>query len=230
MPSDTFFNLPEEKRNKLIHVAADAFAAASYEHVSMSQIARRAGIAKGSLYQYFADKCELYLYLVQLAADEKLAYLQRVEPPSSDMGMFPYLRWLTEQTLDFQFENPNLYQVAYRALYSDRPFPDQNLQGAKEAGIRYFETLIKQGMARGELRPDLDVEITALLISNFFSQIGDYVVTILGKETFDSTRSPLNQEAKNQIRQAIGTLLDLLERGIGAYNTTKQENLSDTRS
>ena len=182
MPSDTFYNLPDEKREKLLRTAIDAFAIAPYEHVSMSQLAQRAGIAKGSLYQYFTDKRELYLYLVQLAADEKLAYLQRVEPPSPDIGMFAYLRWLTEQTLDFQFANPNLYQVAYRALYGDRPFPDASLQGAQEAGIHYFEGLITQGIARGDLRSDLDIELTALLISNFFSQVGNYIVDTLEKK------------------------------------------------
>ncbi len=53
MPQATFFNLPEEKRQKILECALDEFAAHDYDSASVSKIVAKAGIAKGSLYQYF---------------------------------------------------------------------------------------------------------------------------------------------------------------------------------
>ena len=75
MPKSTFMNLPEGKRGAIIGIAFEEFALNSYEHASLSRIVERAGIAKGSMYQYFADKHELYLYLVDLAARSERAHV-----------------------------------------------------------------------------------------------------------------------------------------------------------
>ena len=58
MPSATFFNLPEEKRQRLIEVAWDEMTAVSFDKVSINRIIQNANISRGSFYQYFADKAE----------------------------------------------------------------------------------------------------------------------------------------------------------------------------
>jgi AcrR family transcriptional regulator len=59
MPNQTFFNLAEEKREQITQVAIDEFANNDYGGGSISRIVARAGIAKGSFYQYFTgtDSC-----------------------------------------------------------------------------------------------------------------------------------------------------------------------------
>ena len=64
MPTATFFGLPEDRRTRLVEEAITEFAERSYAEASLSQIVRRAGIAKGSLYQYFSDKLDLYRWLL----------------------------------------------------------------------------------------------------------------------------------------------------------------------
>ena len=61
MPKSTFFGLPEERRGRLVHEAIAEFADRPYAEASLSQIARRARIPKGSFYQYFDDKLDLCL-------------------------------------------------------------------------------------------------------------------------------------------------------------------------
>ena len=73
MPKQTFFNLPDDKRQRIIDVVIDEFADNDYANVSISSIVARAGIAKGSFYQYFEDKEDLYGYLVSLIAEKKAA-------------------------------------------------------------------------------------------------------------------------------------------------------------
>lgn len=64
MPTGTFFRLPEEKRNRLMAAAWEEFTATPYPKVSINRIIQAARIPRGSFYQYFADKEELFLYMV----------------------------------------------------------------------------------------------------------------------------------------------------------------------
>ena len=65
MPSTTFFNLPEEKRERLLAAARAEFARTSYGEASVNRIIRDAGIPRGSFYMYFTDKGELFRYLME---------------------------------------------------------------------------------------------------------------------------------------------------------------------
>ncbi|MBE9048407.1 TetR/AcrR family transcriptional regulator [Pleurocapsales cyanobacterium LEGE 10410] len=94
MPHQTFFNLPDKKRKAITDLAIAEFANNDYKNASITKIVKQAKIAKGSFYQYFEDKKELYLYLVDLASKEKLAFMRQAQPPETNMGFFPYLRWL----------------------------------------------------------------------------------------------------------------------------------------
>ena len=64
MPKPTFENLPDAKRELIIQLAAEEFAAHAYRQASLSRIVARAGIAKGSVYQYFDNKLDLYRWLM----------------------------------------------------------------------------------------------------------------------------------------------------------------------
>ena len=63
VPTVTFANLPEEKRQQLIDIALEEFATKPYEQASITNIVKLAGIAKGSIYQYFENKKDLYFHL-----------------------------------------------------------------------------------------------------------------------------------------------------------------------
>ena len=77
MPKDTFFNLPEEKRERIIEAAIDEFSAYPFHQARVTAIAEQAGIATGSCYQYFEDKKDLFKYLTELIAEKKLSYINR---------------------------------------------------------------------------------------------------------------------------------------------------------
>jgi len=65
MPTSTFFRLPEEKRGRLLAAAWQEFTAASFPDVSINKIILKARIPRGSFYQYFTDKEDLFSYLCQ---------------------------------------------------------------------------------------------------------------------------------------------------------------------
>lgn len=65
MCTETFLRLPEEKRTRFLNAAWEEFTSVHFTDVSINQIVRRAGIPRGSFYQYFSDKDDLLAYLLE---------------------------------------------------------------------------------------------------------------------------------------------------------------------
>lgn len=65
IPSGTFFRLPPEKQRRLIQAAWEEFTRVNYGEASINQIIRAAQISRGSFYQYFTDKDDLFRYLME---------------------------------------------------------------------------------------------------------------------------------------------------------------------
>jgi len=64
MPTKTFFNLSEKKRQRLIDAAMKEFAHVPVNKASIANIIKNAEISRGSFYQNFEDKKDLYYYLI----------------------------------------------------------------------------------------------------------------------------------------------------------------------
>lgn len=113
MPRDTFFNLPEEKRARIMEEALDEFAAHPYGRASISQIARRARISKGAFYLYFRDKFDLYIYLLELGAEKKLEVLKEaVAPLEAEPDFLRVWRRIMEASMEFARDNPRLWAIS----------------------------------------------------------------------------------------------------------------------
>ena len=78
MPSNTFFNLPEEKRETFLRSARREFAQKPYSEASINQIIREAGIPRGSFYMYFRDKEDLFRYLLQGSIDQLMRVVEEL--------------------------------------------------------------------------------------------------------------------------------------------------------
>lgn len=74
MPKQTFYKLADAKRKSFLNEAYKEFACHSFEGASITNLVKTLGIAKGSVYQYFNDKEELYNFLVN-DADRQLNQL-----------------------------------------------------------------------------------------------------------------------------------------------------------
>jgi AcrR family transcriptional regulator len=213
MPKETFFNLPSEKRQSIIDLAIEEFAENDYKNASISRIVARAGIAKGSFYQYFADTKDLYLYLIELSVQEKATFLSQMPPPETE-NIFDQLRWLLDIGLNFEFSTPQLARIGYRAVYDDAPLPDETREAIQSGSLAYFRGLVAQGIASGDISPDLDPEVAAFFFNTVFMNLGDYILTRqeiqpekLLTEGAGVMDSPESSTIMNQV-------LTILERGL----------------
>lgn len=78
MSKETFLRLPEEKRTRFLKAAWEEFTHVRFVDASINQIVRKAGIPRGSFYQYFEDKEDLFRYLLDTTRDRYTAAYQRV--------------------------------------------------------------------------------------------------------------------------------------------------------
>lgn len=78
MPTNTFFNLSEEKKNKIIKAANKEFARVPLEQASIKNIVEDAEIARGSFYQYFEDKQDLFEYIMSLKIGDMEKNLNKI--------------------------------------------------------------------------------------------------------------------------------------------------------
>ena len=64
MPKSTFYNLSEDKKQKIEEAIKEEFSKHSANKVSISNIIEKAGIPRGSFYQYFEDKDDALKYII----------------------------------------------------------------------------------------------------------------------------------------------------------------------
>lgn len=86
MPKITFFNLPDDKKQTLIKAAKQEFASVPLFDASISNIIKAAGIPRGSFYQYFEDKEDVFFFLLsEYAKEKKVAFLSMLEKHDGDL-------------------------------------------------------------------------------------------------------------------------------------------------
>lgn len=67
--NEKFYDLPEEKRNRIINAGFKVFSKNSYRKSPMNEIAKEADISKSLLFFYFKNKKEFFLFLMKTAEE-----------------------------------------------------------------------------------------------------------------------------------------------------------------
>lgn len=214
MPKKTFFNLPNAKRTLIESIAIDEFAAAPFTSASISAIVERAGIAKGSFYQYFEDKKDLYMHLLDLAMKQKVALVSEIKPSERALDMFDYLRWMLQVSVLFEMRYPKLAKIAYRALVEDVPFADEAEKLANRGGIFYFNDFLAQGILHDDVATWVDTDMSAFLLGVVYNQFGRYLLKRTGLRLEDFADGKLDIFKDQVVQDLFDNLMDIITAGI----------------
>lgn len=168
MPKPTFFNLPQGKRDRIVELAIDEFAERPYHEASLSRIVARAGIAKGSIYQYFEHKLDLYRWLVtEEVPRRKRAFIERdgaSMSAASDLRSF--LRGPVLSGIRFLLSDPRVARLAEGLLAPTRD-PELRALGreVREAGLGSFRQLLETHPVGAQIRSDVDLDLVVRLLA-----------------------------------------------------------------
>ncbi len=214
MPLQTFDNLPEDKRQRIIDCAIDEFSQHDYASASISKIVAKAGIAKGSLYQYFKDKSDLYSYLLDLVSQTKAAMMAKSFQQEKPQPFFDSLQALFSVMANFEIQYPKLAKIGYKATSGKSPLPEDLLIKGKRSTIQYFVTLIDQGKTSGEIRPEIDAETAAFIFVSALSEMGTFITAkMLTDMKMENSEKP-SQAQLSEIESLYNQLIMILKYGI----------------
>ena len=153
MAKQTFLNLPEEKRNTITNAAINEFAEYGFEASSINRIVANSGISKGSFYQYFEDKMDVFKYLMDVIAKEKTDYFMGKHPPSANLDTFEYFRWMIKTGMEFNSAYPHLVQAISRVLLVDGLYYGRDFAEYHKMSTDGISMMIKQAVKNGSSTP-----------------------------------------------------------------------------
>jgi AcrR family transcriptional regulator len=134
--------------DRMLDAASRLFAARHFHEVRMEDIAAEAGVGKGTLYRYFHTKDDLYLKLLERAAEHYVARLGQAV--AAVTGARARLVAVVAAIVAYFDEQPHLLELIQRAEVErgrGEGFPWQKARGEL---FRLVGDLFAEGAARGE--------------------------------------------------------------------------------
>ena len=187
MTKDTFINLSEEKRNLIENVALNEFAEHGFDNASINRIVEKADIAKGSFYQYFEDKGDLYKHILTRIGEEKLAYITPALQNPADLDFFSLLEEIYRSGLAFAKDHPKKGRVAFE-IYKNQTNPlfKEIYQEAMSSGKLFYESLLDQAISKGTVDPQLEKGFVIHMLIHLQVASFDYYFDSIGTGEMES--------------------------------------------
>lgn len=151
----------EIKKHEIIEAAIKVCAEQGFERAKVRDIARTAGIGKGTVYEYFASKEELFTEALRFS----IARLGEGMENALTSGVTIREKLLAYARFHHQFLSE---QIDTMVLFAQFNFFSEATRRflMEQQGIifRQLAELVRQGVGSGELRADLDAEAAILVI------------------------------------------------------------------
>jgi AcrR family transcriptional regulator len=179
----TFSNLPLEKQEKIVAAAVAEFARHGYKKASINTIVRTAGIAKGSLYQYFRNKEELFVFIF-----DRFTGLVKQSVRATESGdgrdFFRQVERVLLAGMAFVDRYPDFFQIYLRVLFEqDLPGREHLLARVRLFSRDYFGPLCEAGQQSGALRPDIPAEVVLFVLDASLDRfLQSYAQGVLDRE------------------------------------------------
>lgn len=214
MPKPTFFNLDEEKRNLIIAVALEEFSEHNFDEASVNTIVKRAKISKGSLYQYFEDKVELYLHVIEIAGNKKFAHLENCVTCMDTRGFFECFTELMVRGCEFDLNNPIHSKLLYRTLTG--PLVDKSLEKMLEMNRSFMKSLLERGIAKHQVRADVDMDTMVFFLGSMTLEFAKLIAVKAGVSYYGDIYKPehMARVGEMDLNSIIGELVKLMAGGL----------------
>jgi AcrR family transcriptional regulator len=157
---------PERTREAILEAAREVMAQDGKEGVSVVEVARRAGVNRGTAYQHFQTREQLIEATAEWVSDKlyRAVFGDPLESPEG--GELPMagddVEAVNQNLATFAMENPELGRIwLFEVLSSKQP--------SNDPFWRYYEQSFKRFAATALAQPGIDVEVlSVLLISGAF--------------------------------------------------------------
>lgn len=198
----------EEKKKKtkkaILEAAIELFGAKGFEGTSIAQLAKKAGVGKGTVYSYFNTKHDI----LQAFCDEELEYIHEQLTSRSDQDNHVLDQMVTIYMAEFEYirRNPEFGRLYMREIV----FPKASLlEKHKEQENKYFEMLfpiVERAKLRGELRQDMEpLHICGHFYALYLLVVHAWYSDIIKEEEAEEAMRTLFSQAIIGIQPSPGT-------------------------
>lgn len=209
MPKQTFFNLPDEKKQRITDALIKHFSQKPYYNVDISDVAKESNAAKGSMYQYFENKKEMYFYALEVAYDRFLKLLEKLD--MAHTNILDYYENSLEGVWLAMKELRNECMLLERAFFShDSPFKDEINEKFLKQSRDFLLEMIKYNQEKGYIRDD----VPPLLIGIFLEGASFYMKKFIIEQALSKSSTTLDLDI-SYFRDALSQFVKLLKEGIG---------------
>ena len=175
MPKKTFHNLKQEKQDQLVNAFLREFTIHTYDHASISQVLKKLGMAKGSFYQYFENKQDVFMYLVSYALGKKMGYIEHVKRDDFE-NFWDYWRAIYKEGLEFDRECPAQSNFGYHLMDNiNSPSMKEMSNSFYQQGVEGMKSMIEPEVKSGAFRKDLSLEKLAFFLMKTGEHLLDYM-------------------------------------------------------
>lgn len=141
-----------QTRQAIVAAAVKLFAEKGFEQTSMDELAREAGVGKGTIYGYFTTKSEIFLAFCEEEIDFAFDRVATESDPQAPL--LEQLMTLHLGQFDFITANREFGRIFCREML----FPaQQQIEASRELDTRYVQdvtAILERAQKRGELRAD----------------------------------------------------------------------------
>ena len=187
-----------DKRERILDAAVRVFAKKGFHATRVSEVAKAAGVADGTIYLYFKSKDELLVSLFEDRVERLLAFLQR-ELPSS-VGAAGKLRRIIELQLGLMEGERDLAEVVTVIVRQSTKLMKEYAAPKFNAYLDAIAAVVQDGQTSGELRSDVSPHVAARAI--FGALDGITMTWALGKAD------------RGGLVRASGQLAEMVLRGL----------------
>ena len=191
-PTRVYQSHREHQRERILEVAERLFVRDGIDRVSLSDIAREARLTRATLYEYFPKTQEIaWAIFQQMSAGMPADWL--FQPDGSGFERVAHFTLALAGLLETHPQRLR-FIVEFNMLYAREGDPARVRQAWAERGDLLVQ-VIRQGIADGSIRPDLDPDLLAAAIFNLlnalnsrFALLGDLIHEEYGQPVADMYR------------------------------------------
>ncbi len=159
-----FFNLEQEKQNRILNAALNEFARNGFKHASTNQMVQEAGISKGLLFHYFKNKKDLYFSLYDHFIQ---MFLERIQTGVDweDRDIFRRYQQMAALKIELFYTYPDMFQFLNTVLAEDSTSIQKELEKRKNDFMNHEFKQMFQDIDVSNFKPGLDSEKTIEIIN-----------------------------------------------------------------
>lgn len=174
-----------DKRERILDAAEVVFAERGFFHARVSEIARAAGVADGTIYLYFKNKDDVLISLFETRMERVTTALRAETDPVADHSL--RLRVFLATYLQLVQEHPHLAEVLTVELRQSSKFMKEYVSPHFAEFLKLLAAIIGDGQAAGHFDAAIPAPIAARAI---FGMIDELALAWLlgGGEKFDIVR------------------------------------------